>query len=146
MSILSFFAGALKAQSPKKSTTQLVKQTCIQNICFSKKPKLIFSHSDIDDNSGLRAKIYSLSLEKNNIKAFDSLLIKGYSRLPFKTTVISQIPYHLKRYMDWDDRGLYSYMEKEDCYKLIILNTTRKELIVYEFGVFKDLDEKDSRK
>lgn len=119
----------------------------LQGIWFKNPPVLIDSVLDQDNYDGFLLKVYEINIDKDEILSFDSLLQKGYMKLPFHKEDFSEIPESLKKYIKYSDTGYYSGYEKNSFgWKYLILNISKRKFILYDFGILEDLKREDSLK
>lgn len=108
----------------------------VDSVWFTSKPNLISSYLDNTNGNGVLLRVYNFYPGNEQITIFDSLLNKGYKKLPFLK--INQLPVKLKPYLKNTDSGYYYNYEKE-IYgeKFVIINMTDFTFIVYEDGIIE---------
>lgn len=117
---------------------------CLHGICFNNKPICIDSILEQNDYNGVLIKVYDLKLDKNEIISFDTLIKKGFNKLPFRSEDLSEVPFLLKKYITDNDKGYYfNYIKKTYGNKFVILNVSKNKLILNDVGILEDLLKKD---
>ena len=105
---------------------------CIENICFDIRPSLTYSHLEQSNYDGEFIRVYNL-LYKSKLIDFDSLLKKGYEKLPLKKLKLSQP--EVQKYLSDKDFGYYYFSgPKENPSKLIVINLSNSTLIIIISG------------
>jgi hypothetical protein len=149
--VLAGMSNCTSKMKPKDTRfNKFSKQSCIYDLCFNNSPILIDSILDQSDYNGVILKVYNISINKEESFSFDSLLKKGYKKLPFERNDMSVIPENLKNYIEMKDSGYY-YMDRKRNRgsfgdKFLIVNTVKMKLILYDYGILEDLRKEDSLK
>mgnify|MGYP001792724450 CR=1 FL=1 len=106
----------------------------IDSVSFVVKPNLVYKYVNIANDNGVSLKVYDFSQNKEQTIIFDSLLKKGFKRLPINR--FSELPLKIKPYLKNTDSGYYYYHENEIYgQKFIVVNLTDSTFIVYEDGM-----------
>jgi hypothetical protein len=133
------FCSCHNTKSKKESFSQ---QNCIYEVCFHNKPILIDSVLDQTNYNGMMLKIYDVHFDEQELKMNDSLIKKGYKKLPLDWY---GIPHLLNKYIALNDTGYYKYDDSNGDRYLILDYTTHK-FILYDLGLLIDLYREDSIK
>jgi len=122
------FNNSFSQISDAKSETK----RCIENICFEIRPSLTYSHLEQSNYDGEFIRVYNLFYKSKSID-LDSLLNKGYEKLPLKKLKLTQPG--VQKYLSNKDVGYYYFTGvKEDPSKLIILNLSNSTLMIIMSG------------
>ena len=113
------------------------------DICFHNKPILIDSVVHQSNYNGMMLKVYDISFDELELKKSDSLLQKGYKKIP--DIGWYEIPNSIKKYLDLKDSGYYKD-DPANSDRYLILNYTKHKFILYDWGLLMDLYREDSLK
>lgn len=145
--IILLLTNCHRNKNPEGTKVITNQKYCYYGVCFKNPIRLIDSTLNQVNYDGLEMKVYEINLEENETLLLDSLLKKGYQKLPFKREDLNEIPVLLEKYISKNDIGYYLLQHKNyDGDKFLILNISRKKFISYEYGILYDLIKKDSIK
>jgi len=128
------FLFSCKSHSQDKGNKLASDRFFVDSVWFTRKPNLISSYLNMANGNGVSLRVYNFYPNKEQTIIFDSLLKKGYEKLPLKK--FDELPLKLKPYLKNTDNGYY-YSYEKDTYgeKFVILNMTDFTFIIYQDGI-----------